>query len=119
MSAESPIVICSAPDLRAYLLAWPWRWIGARDAIALRLPLLDEPLQSRTEERLNFLRTVCGCQVGALLLITTLASRIPMMLHSPEWTWKSLAIEGSIALLVALVGKLLAITGGRLLLAIG
>lgn len=73
-------------------------------------------LREAAEKRFHFWRTVCGCQVGALLLLATLGYRLPTMLRMPDWTWTALAAEGGIALLAALTGKFLAIGGARLLL---
>lgn len=110
MDAEPHIVIHAAPNL--------WQALRWRGLVALRLPTIDPRLQATTERRFNFWRKVCGCQVGALLLLATLAWRIPEMLHMPEWTWIALATEAGIALLAALAGKALAMAGARLLLAI-
>lgn len=73
-------------------------------------------LREAAEKRFHFWRNVCGCQVGALLLLATLGYRLPTMLRTPDWTWIALAAEGGIALLAALIGKFLAIGGARLLL---
>jgi len=73
-------------------------------------------LRAAAEKRFDFWRNVCGCQVGALLLLITLGYRLPTMFRTPDWTWTALTAEGGIALLAALTGKLLAIGGARLLL---
>jgi hypothetical protein len=109
MPAEPQIVIRSAAEL--------WRALRWRGVVALRLPLVDAQRQAAAERRFNFWRKVCGCQVGALLLLVTLGWRIPLMLNAPEWTWMTLATESGIALLAALAGKVLAMAGARLLLA--
>lgn len=110
MDTAPQIVIRAAADLRQAL-----RWRGT---VTLRLPFLEADLQAATERRLNFWRTVCGCQAGALLLLATLGVRLPAMLRAPEWTLATLAIEGGIAVLAALAGKVSAIIGARLLLAV-
>jgi hypothetical protein len=86
--------------------------------VTLLLPFLEADLQAITEKRFNFWRTVCGCQVGALLLLATLGFRLPALLRTPQWSVAVLAIEGGIALLAAFAGKVLAIIGARLLLAV-
>ena len=108
MNHEPQIVIDTAPDL--------WRVLRWRGVVALRLPRVSASLQATTEKRFNFWRKVCGCQIGALLLLAALGYRIPAVLRTPEWNWTALAAEASIALLAALTGKLLAIGGARLLL---
>lgn len=108
MSHEPQIVIDSAPDL--------WRALRWRGVVALRIPLVDACLQTATEQRFNFWRTVCGCQIGAVLLLVTLGYRMPAMLRTADWNWAALAVEAGIAFLAALTGKLLAIAGARLLL---
>jgi hypothetical protein len=110
MSADSQIVVRSALDL--------WQALRWRGDVALRLPSMDARLQARAEKRFNFWRTVCGCQVGALLLLGALGFRIPAMLRTPEWTWAALATEGGIALSAALAGKVFSMAGARLLLAV-
>jgi hypothetical protein len=106
--SEPHIVIDAVPDL--------WRALRWRGVVALRLPLVDAYLQTTTEQRFNFWRKVCGCQMGALLLLVMLGYRVPAMLGTPDWNWSALAVEAGIALLAALTGKLLAIAGARLLL---
>ena len=110
MSSQPQIIVRCAPDL--------WRALRWRGGVTLQLPFIDSQLQTTTEKRFNFWRRVCGCHVGALLLLATLAWRIPYILRAPEWTWSALATEAGIALLAALGGKALAIIGARLLLAV-
>ena len=80
--------------------------------------MILQRLQATTEKRLNFWRQVCGCHIGALLLLAILGWRIPIILRKPDWIWTTLAAEVGIALLVAVGGKVLAIMGARLLLAV-
>ena len=106
--SEPQIVIDAAPDL--------WRALRWRGVVALRLPLVNADLQRAAEQRFNLWRKVCGCQLGALLLLVTLGYRVPAMLGTLDGKWSSVAVEAGIALLAALIGKLLAIAGARLLL---
>lgn len=110
MDTAPQIVIRSAADLRQAL-----RWRGT---VTLLLPFLEADLQATTEKRFNFWRTVCGCQAGALLLLATLGFRLPAILRTPQWSLAALAKEGGIALSAALAGKVFAIVGARLLLAV-
>lgn len=110
MSDVPTIVIESPLDL--------WRTLRWRGLVALRLPLTDALLQAAAEERFNFWRTVCGCQLGALLLLATLGYRLSAMFRAQDWNWSALVVEGAIALLAALTGKVLAIAAARLLLLI-
>ena len=80
--------------------------------------MIVQRLQATTEKRLNFWRQVCGCHIGALLLLAILVWRIPTMLSTPDWNWTTLAAEVGIALLAAVGGKVLTIMGARLLLAV-
>ena len=110
MSDVPTIVIESPLDLGRTL-----RWRGL---VALRLPHTDALLQATAEKRFNFWRTVCGCQLGALLLLATLGYRLPAMFRTQDWNWSAVVVEGAIALLAALTGKVLAIGAARLLLLI-
>ena len=108
MSDVPTIVIESPQDL--------WRTLRWRGLVALRLPLTDARVQATAEERFNFWRRVCGCQFGAVLMLITLGYRLPAIFRAQDWNWSALVVEGAIALLAALTGKVLAIAAARVLL---
>ena len=108
MDSDPQLIINSAADLRLAL-----RWRGT---VMLRLPFWSADFQQATEKRLNFWYRVCGCHIGALALLITLALRIPALLRVSDWTLTALGREAGIALLAALVGKVAAIIGARILL---
>lgn len=110
MTVQPQIVVRRTQDL--------WHALRRRGLVTLQLSYIDSRLQATTERRINFWRQVCGCQIGALLLLAMLVWRIPTMLRTPYWNWTALATEAGVVLLAAVGGKVLAIMGARLLLAI-
>jgi hypothetical protein len=110
MTAPAQIVVRAAPELR--------RALRQRGVVRLELPSLDDRTRERTERRFAYWRQVCGCHLGALLLLATLAWRIPVALRAPAWTWSALATEGGLALAAAIAGKGVAVAGARLALAV-
>lgn len=77
LTSDVPTIVIESPlDLGRTL-----RWRGL---VALRLAHTDALLHATAEKRFNFWRTVCGCQLGALLLLTTLGYRLPAMLRAQD-----------------------------------
>lgn len=74
-----------------------------------------ETRRRRIEARLNFWRSVCGCQPGAFAFIAMTVWRI-FFAGVPAWTLRTVAVSAGLVLLAAVAGKLLAILAARLAL---
>ena len=77
----------------------------------------DEARRRRIEARLNFWRSVCGCQAGAFAFIAMTVWRI-FFAGVPAWTGRAVAVSAGLVLVAAFAGKLLAILAARLALLI-
>ncbi|HUP59978.1 MAG TPA: hypothetical protein VNA69_06125 [Thermoanaerobaculia bacterium] len=110
-----PVVLAARADISSYL--GRWRWLLSGREIALDLSMADEARRHRLEVRLNFWRSVCGCQAGAFAFIAMTIWRI-FFAGVPTWTGRAVAASAALVLLAAIVGKLLAILAARLVLLI-
>lgn len=71
-----------------------------------------------TEKRLDFWRSVCGCQAGALAFLAALVWRGFIEAGAPAWTLGGFGRDLAIVLAAAIAAKLAAIAVARIALAV-
>lgn len=112
---DAPVAFHARADIDAYVARWRWLYSGRE--IVLGPGIVDEGKRRRIEKRLNFWRSVCGCQAGAFAFIAMAVWRIAFA-GVPSWTGGAIAATAGLVLAAAIAGKLAALLAARLALLI-
>jgi hypothetical protein len=108
------VVEVSSPDqLAAVARARPVGRFMSAKRVRLRLSSVPHPLQEATERRLNFWLGICGCQLGALVLLGTLGWQIGAAPRTHDSVLEAVLFTGGLSLAAGLLGKSMAVLFAR------